>query len=173
MEHPMPIEDHVRELIAILRDLTGVYNGLLAAVVREREGLRRPRATTHRSAAAEKDTLRRRLQGLEDRRREQVEALARTCGCPAEEVTVTRLAALVPAAVRTELLRRRSELVEVTQRFRSENRRTELLLRHAGELLQSSYQVLKGLAARGGPVYHRRGELEGTRLHGKLVCSDI
>jgi hypothetical protein len=33
--------------------------------------------------------------------------------------------------------------------------------------------VLRGMAARCGPVYRRGGRVQGARLHGKLVCNDI
>jgi flagellar biosynthesis/type III secretory pathway chaperone len=165
--------DHVRELVTVLQAETTVYQDLLAAAIREREDVRMSRAEAVRSVAAEREDLFDRLQSLEARRCRLVETLAAACACRPEEVTVSRLAARLPDGLRAQLVRCRDELVEVTERFRLENRRTALLLEHAGELLQSSYRVLKGLAARCGPVYRRGGQVQGARLHGKLVCSDI
>lgn len=165
--------DHVRELVTVLQAETTVYRDLLAAAIREREDVRMSRAEAVRSAAAEREDLLDRLQSLEARRCRLVETLAAACACRPEEVTVSRLAARLPDGLRAQLVRCRDELVGVTERFRLENRRTALLLEHAGELLQSSYRVLKGLAARCGPVYRRGGQVQGARLHGKLVCSDI
>jgi flagellar biosynthesis/type III secretory pathway chaperone len=165
--------DHVRELMTVLQAETAVYRGLLAVAIREREDVRRSRAEAIRSAAADRQGLLDRLQSLETRRCRVVETLAVAWACRPEEVTVSRLAARLPDGLRANLVRCRDELVGVTERFRLENRRTALLLEHAGELLQSSYRVLKGLAARCGPVYRRGGQVQGARLHGKLVCSDI
>lgn len=165
--------EELRELMALLQDEAEVYRALLAAVLREREALGRSQAEVIRSVGTEKQGLLQRLQSLEDRRRQMVETLAHACGCRPEEVTVSRVATRAPAALRGELLRCRDALLEITDRFRVENRRTELLLTHAGELLHSSYRVLKGLAARCGPVYQRGGRLQGTRLHGKLVCNNV
>jgi flagellar biosynthesis/type III secretory pathway chaperone len=102
-----------------------------------------------------------------------VEALAPACGCRPDEVTVSRLAVRVPGGLRAQLLSCRDDLIEIAERLRVENRRTALLLEHAGELLQASYRVLRGMAARCGPVYRRGGQVQGARLHGKLVCNDI
>jgi flagellar biosynthesis/type III secretory pathway chaperone len=159
--------DHVRELVTVLQAETTVYRDLLAAAIREREDVRMSRAEAVRNDLLD------RLQSLEARRCRLVETLAAACACRPEEVTVSRLAARLPDGLRAQLVRCRDELVGVTERFRLENRRTALLLEHAGELLQSSYRVLKGLAARCGPVYRRGGQVQGARLHGKLVCSDI
>jgi hypothetical protein len=165
--------EHVRELIAVLQAETGVYRELLAAAVREREEVRMSRTAAIRNLAADSEGLLRRLQPMEERRCRLVEELARACACRPEEVTVSRIAAAAPEGQRAQLLRCRDELVAVTERFRLENRRTALLLDHAGALLHASYRVLRGLAARCGPVYQRGGRVQGSRLHGKLVCNDI
>jgi len=165
--------ENVRELVTLLDDEAEVYRALLAVVVREREALRRAQVEPVRDLQTEKERLLGRLRTLEDRRGRLVDILAQACGCRPEDLTVTRVAGRAPAGQRSELLRCRDALVEATERFRQENRRTALLLKHAGELLQSSYRVLKGLAARCGPVYQRGGRLQGTRLQGKLVCSNV
>jgi hypothetical protein len=57
-------------------------------------------------------------------------------------------------------------------RVKHENQRSEVLCRHAGDLLRASYGVLKGLAA-DGSIYHRGGRLHAAQLNGKLVCDEI
>jgi flagellar biosynthesis/type III secretory pathway chaperone len=163
----------VREMVAVLREQTGVYRELLTVAVREREAVRRGGEESIRGLCTERERLKRRLQPLEERRLRIVQALAPECACRPEEVTVSRIAAGTSAELRAQLLRCRDELVEITERLRVENRRTALLLEHAGELLQASYRVLRGMAARCGPVYRRGGQVQGARLHGKLVCNDI
>lgn len=165
--------ERVRELLAVLKAETGVYRDLLSVAVREREAVRTTRQASVRGLASDREALLRSLQELEQRRCRLVDAVATACACRPEEVTVSRLARQAPEALRNQLLNCRDQLVEVTERVRLENRRTALLLEHAGELLQSSYRVLRGMAARCGPVYRRGGQVQGVRLHGKLVCNDI
>jgi hypothetical protein len=62
-------------------------------------------------------------------------------------------------------------LSDLLERLRAENRRSEALCRHTSELLQASYGVIKGLA--NGPVYQREGRMQGARLNGKLLRSEI
>jgi len=78
--------NQLRELTATLQAQAEVYRGLLAAVIRDRDELRRSRATPGRSAGTEKDDLLRRLKTLEDRRLRLVEALAEACGCDRKSV---------------------------------------------------------------------------------------
>lgn len=171
--HAAETKEHLRELVTVLRAEVDVYRGLIAAVVRTRETLRQPRSGSDPIRTEQQDGLLQRLKALEQRRMNAAAALAPACGCRAEEVSLTRLAAWAPAAQRTELLRCRSLLVEATETLRGEHRRTALLLEHAGELLRSSYGVLKGVTARCGPVYRPGGRLQGARLQGKLLTSDI
>ena len=167
------ITQRVRELAAVLKAETGVYRELLSTCVREREAARMAREESIRGLSAERERLMRTLLPLEQRRSRMVEALAPACGCRPDEVTVSRLAVRVPAGLRAQLLSCRDDLIEIAERLHVENRRTALLLEHAGELLQASYRVLRGMAARCGPVYRRGGQVQGARLHGKLVCNDI
>ena len=163
----------VREMAAVLREQTGVYRELLTVTVREREAVRRGGQEAIRGLSTEGERLQRRLQPLEERRLRIIRALAPECACRPEEVTVSRIAAGTSAELRAQLLSCRDELVGIAERLRVENRRTALMLEHAGELLQASYRVLRGMAARCGPIYHRGGRVQGTRLQGKLVCNDI
>jgi hypothetical protein len=79
---------------------------------------------------------------------------------------------MAPAPHREALWRCRTDLSDLLKRLREENRRSEVLCRHASELLQASYGVVKGLAARGS-VYHRGGLMQGAPVNGKLVCNEI
>jgi hypothetical protein len=171
--HAAETKDHLRELVAVLRAEVEVYRSLIAAVVRTRDTLRRPRSGADPVRTEQHEGLLQRLRALEQRRMTAAAALAPACGCRAEEVSLTRLAAWAPAVQRSELLHCRGLLLEATETLRGEHRRTALLLEHAGELLRSSYSVLKGVTARCGPVYRPGGRLQGARLQGKLLTSDI
>jgi len=87
------------------------------------------------------------------------------------EMTLSRLAQAAPTVYREALTGCRAELSDLLERLRAENRRSEALCRHTSELLQASYGVIRGLA--NGPVYQREGRMQGARLNGKLLCSEI
>jgi flagellar biosynthesis/type III secretory pathway chaperone len=162
----------LNELAVILKEEAGLYRGLLEALDRERQALQGARLDGLSSAVAEKQALTIRLQAVEERREAAVEKLARERGCRPQEVSLGALARTAPEPMGRELEDRRHELKTLITRMRAENRRSEALCRSAGAMLGGALATLTGLAARGS-VYRRGGRLEGARLNGKLVCSDI
>jgi flagellar biosynthesis/type III secretory pathway chaperone len=164
------------ELWAELQEILGVeselYRRLLEVLSRERTALLRSRPVEIEACTAEKSDLIGRLSAAERRRAEVVNRLALHMGRPAAEVTLSLLAQSAPEPQSDQLRRARSQLIGLMARIREENRRSEDLCRHIGELLRAAYGVVKGLAANGF-VYQRGGRLERARLHGKLVCDEI
>ena len=160
-----------RELTGLLRMEAALCRELLQAMDRERTVMARSRSGELGPATAEKETLLRRLQAAEQGREQLIGRLADRLGGDPADMTLSRLAQAAPPAFREALAGCRAELSDLLERLRAENRRSEALCRRTGELLRASYEIIKGLA--NGPVYQRQGRMQGARLNGKLLCSDI
>jgi flagellar biosynthesis/type III secretory pathway chaperone len=160
------------ELAKILQMETTLYHRLLEVMGRERAAMLRSHLREMGSAAAEKDLLIEQLRAAEERRTQMVDRLAERLGCPSGEATLSLLARTSPAPHGAALRRCQTELLDLVAQVKHEIQRSEVLCRHAGDLLRASYGVLKGLAANGF-VYQRGGRLHAAPLHGKLVCDEI
>ena len=160
------------ELAKILQMETALYHRLLEVMARERAAMLRSQLREMGSAAAEKDDLIEQLRAAERRRTQMVDGLAERLGCPLKEVTLSLLARTSPAPYGAALRRSQTDLLDLVAQVKREIQRSEVLCRHAGDLLRASYGVLKGLAANGF-VYQRGGRLHAAPLHGKLVCDEI
>jgi len=160
------------DLVDLLHTEVALYRELLQAIDRERVVMIRSRLDELGPVAAEKQTLIGRLHAVEERRLELIGRLADHFGCAPAELTLSRLARSAPPPHGEAFRRCRADLSGLLQRLRDENRRSEVLCRHSGELLRASYGVVKGLAANGS-VYHRGGRMQGVPLNGKLVCGEI
>jgi len=162
----------LNDLIRILETEGGLYSRLLDAMQREREAMMGLRPEAMDAAAAQKESLMQRLKVLEAERSELVLQMAGRLGCRPDELTLRRLSQTAPEETKSGLRRCRQALLVLMNRLREENRRSGLLCRHIGELLQAFYGTAKGVAA-SGPVYRRGGRLDGVRLNGRLVRNAI
>ena len=160
------------DLVDLLHTEAALYRDLLQVMDRERVVMIRSRLEELGPVAVEKQTLIGRLHDAEERRSELIGRLAEGFDCVPAELTLSRLAHMAPPPHGEALGRCRTELSGLMKRLREENRRSEVLCRHSGELLRASYGVVRGLAAN-GTVYHRGGRIQGARLNGKLVCDEI
>ncbi len=160
------------ELLKLLQDETAVYRHLLKIMERERMALLHSCRTEIEACTAGRSYLIGQLQVLERQRSEVVQRLATLFGCPVADVTVSRLTRMPQAPHRAALRKVRGELWGLMAQVKEENRRSEALWRHIGELLRAAYGTLRGLTGQGF-VYHRGGRLEPFRLNGKLVCDEI
>jgi flagellar biosynthesis/type III secretory pathway chaperone len=158
----------ISEMTGLLRAETGLYEDLLTIMNRERQALIRFQPAEAAAAAAEKEKLLRRMEGLEKQRVSLVDALARDLGVPASEVTLEFLAQRSPEPLSGELRRSREVLGRLVGRLREENRRSNALCCNAVELLQGAYRLLQGFMVN-VPVYHCGGGFHTTRPRGKMV----
>lgn len=160
------------DLVDLLHSEAALYRELLQAMDRERAAMIRSRFDELGPVAAEKQTLIGRLHAVEKQRSELIGRLADDFGCTSAELTLSRLARAAPSPHGEALWRCRNDLSDLLKHLREENRRSEVLCRHSGELLRASYGVVKGLTANGS-VYHRGGRMQGTPINGKMVCGQI
>jgi flagellar biosynthesis/type III secretory pathway chaperone len=160
-----------RELVSLLRTEAALWGEWLQALERERAAMVRSRAGEFSPGVVEKTTLLQRLQAAEQGRERMIGRWADKLGCDPAGVTLSRLAQEAPPVYRETLTGLRGELSVLMERLRAENRRSEALCRHAGELLNASYGAVKGLA--NGPVYQHEGRMQGAQLNGKLLHSEI
>jgi flagellar biosynthesis/type III secretory pathway chaperone len=158
----------MRELTGLLRAEAGLYEDLLTVMGRERQALIRFQPTEAAAAAAEKEKLLRRMEGLEKQRVAWVDVLARDLGLPGSALTLEFLAQRSPEPVSGELRHCREVLGRLIGRVREENRRSHALCRNAVELLQGAYRLLQGFMVN-VPVYHCGGGFHTARLSGKMV----
>ena len=160
------------DLVQILEAEAELYRGLLDIMQRERDAMVKLRRDEMHSAAAQKEALIQQLQAVEEKRSELVLQLADRLGCRPAELTLSQLAQTLPEDREPDLWRCRQTLRALVGRLREETRRSNVLCRHIGELLQAFYGAAKGMAA-SGPVYQRGGRLDGMRLNGRLVRNEI
>jgi len=160
-----------KELVGLLRTEAVLCRELLQAMECERAWMIRSRSGGPGPVAAEREALLRRLQAAEQEREQLIGRLADRLGGDPLGMTLRRLAQAAPPVFQESLTRCRAELSDLLERLRAENRRSEALCRHTRELLQASYGIIKGLA--NGPVYQRQGRMQGARLNGKLLSSEI
>jgi flagellar biosynthesis/type III secretory pathway chaperone len=160
------------DLVDLLQTEAALYRELLPVIHRERAAMIRSRRDELGPVASEKQNLIERLRAVEEQRSKLIGRLADRFGCSPAEMTLSRLARSVAAPHGEALWRCRADLSELLKRLRAENRCSEMLCRHTGELLRASYGILKGLAA-GGSTYRRGGQMQAARLNGKLVSNEI
>ena len=158
----------ISEMTGLLRAEAGLYEDLLKIMNRERQALIRFQLAEAEAAAAEKEKLLRRLEGLEKQRVGLVDVLARDLGVLASELTLEFLAQRSPDPLSGELRRCRELLGRLLGRLRDENRRSSALCSNAVELLQGAYRLLQGFMVN-VPVYHCGGGFHTARLSGKMV----
>jgi hypothetical protein len=158
----------LREMTGLLRAEAGLYEDMLAVMGRERQALIRFQSAEAAAAAAEKEKLLRRMEGLEKQRVALVDAIARDIGVPAPSLTLEFLAQRAPDSLSGELRRCREILGRLVGRLREENRRSNALCCNAVELLQGAYRLLQGFMVN-VPVYHCGGGFHTARLSGKMV----
>jgi flagellar biosynthesis/type III secretory pathway chaperone len=158
----------MREMTGLLRAEAGLYEDLLAVMGRERQALIRFQPVEAAAAAAEKEKLLRRMEGLEKQRVTRVDVLARDLGVPASALTLEFLAQQSPEPLSGELRRCREALGRLVGRLREENRRSNALCRNAVELLQGAYRLLQGFMVN-APVYNCGGGYHTARLSGKML----
>jgi flagellar biosynthesis/type III secretory pathway chaperone len=158
----------MREMTGLLRAEAGLYEDLLTVMGRERQALIRFQPAEAAAAAAEKEKLLRRMEGLEKQRATRVDVLARDLGVPASALTLEFLAQQSPEPLSGELRHCGEVLGRIVHRVREENRRSNALCRNAVDLLQGAYRLLQGFMVN-VPVYHRGGGFRTARLSGKMV----
>jgi flagellar biosynthesis/type III secretory pathway chaperone len=158
----------MREMTGLLRAQAGLYEDLLAVLGQERQALVRFQTAEAVAAAAEKEKLLRRMEGLEKQRVTLVDALARDVNVPASALTLELLAQRAPEPLSGELRRCREVLGRLVGRLREENRRSHAICSNAVELLQGAYRLLQGFVVN-VPVYHCGGGFHTARYGGKMV----
>ena len=158
----------IDELVGVLRDEATRCAELLQAAEREHLALRRFRLAELQSAAAEKELLLQRLNGLEQKRTMLLGRLAAALQVPQTELTLESLAERLPQAQVLRLKRCRAELRERLGRLQELHGRSEALCRGAIDMLHGAHQLLKGLWV-GAPVYQGDGGVPAARVSGRLV----
>jgi flagellar biosynthesis/type III secretory pathway chaperone len=158
----------MREMTGLLRAQAGLYEDLLTVMGRERQALIRFQAAEAVTAAAEREKLLRRMEGLEGQRVTLVDVLAGDLNVPASALTLELLAQRSPEPLSGELRRCREVLGRLVGRLREENRRSSAICCNAVELLQGAYRLLQGFMVN-VPVYHCGGGFHTARLSGKMV----
>jgi flagellar biosynthesis/type III secretory pathway chaperone len=158
----------MREMTGLLRAQAGLYEDLLTVMDRERQALIRFQAAEAVTAAAEREKLLRRMEGLEEQRVTLVDVLAGDLNIPASALTLELLAQRSPEPLSGELRRCREVLGRLVGRLREENRRSSAICCNAVELLQGAYRLLQGFMVN-VPVYHCGGGFHTARLSGKMV----
>ncbi len=159
------------QLMAVLRVESGLYRALLKILRAERDAIARGRHAEMLAAAATKKRLLSQVQAQEQRRVKVLEQLAARLHRPLETLTLAFLARQVKAH-ESSLLNLRSELLDQMAQLREESVRSEMICRHAAEVLHGALRLLQGVAATGS-VYRPNGRLENSRLGGRLLCGEL
>lgn len=159
------------QLMAVLRAEAGLYRALLKILRAERDAFVRGRHAEMQAAAASKRRVLSQVEVQEQRRARVLEQLAVSLNRPVEALTLAFLAGQVKAH-ESSLLSLRSELLGQITQLREENRRSEMICRHAAEVMRGSLRLLQGVAATGS-VYRPNGRLENSRLSGRLLCGEL
>jgi len=165
------MQAHFGKVVDLLRTEVALCGDVLQAMERERAAMLHAQLEPIGAIAAEKEMLIQRVQAVERQRQEWVGRLAEELGCEADELTLSRLAHAAPPAFAEALYGCRSELCDLLERLRMENRRNAMLSRHAAELLRSFYRVIKGCAAN-GEIYRPGGRMQAARLNGKFLSHE-
>lgn len=162
----------IDELIGLLHELSDGCAGLLKAVEREQQALRRGRLPELASAAAEKEPILKRIADAERRRAALFDRLAAQVELPAAERTLETLADRLPAAQAGLVRQAGAVLRGRVERLHAAQARSEALCRGAIEMLQGAHHLLKGFLA-GAPVYHGGGICPPARISGTLIRGEV
>ncbi len=159
------------QLKEVLRAEAGLYRLLSRLLRAERDEIALGRPAGIQAAAASKKGLLSQIEVQEKRRMSVLDQLAVRLNRPVEELTLAFLAGQAKAQ-EASLLNLRAELLGQLAQVREENRRSEMICRHAAEVMQGSLRLLQGAAA-AGAVYRPNGRLESGRLSGRLLCGEL
>ncbi|MCU0538615.1 MAG: flagellar protein FlgN [Desulfobacterales bacterium] len=162
----------IEELIGLLRELCGGCAELLEAVGREHQALRRGRLAELASAAAEKESILKRIADVERRRAALFGRLAAQAEVPGAALTLETLADRLPADEASRVRQAGAALRAWVERLREAQVRSEALCRGAIDMLQGAHQLLKGFLA-GAPVYHGGGTYPPARISGALIRGEV
>jgi flagellar biosynthesis/type III secretory pathway chaperone len=153
---------------ALIDDLTGVlrkeieqYRQLLVLIRRERGRIVRGELTTLADVVRKKEVLTRDLEQLEASRRTLLDQVATALGVEGEELTLARLAGMVPEESGSTLRSLLAEFRGVVGLLVAANDLNRTLLDRSLDLVQGSLALFKTVVSR-SPVYGSAGRLEDT-----------
>jgi flagellar biosynthesis/type III secretory pathway chaperone len=159
------------QLKKVLRAEAGLYRKLLKVLRAERAAMTRFRQAEMDAEAARRSRLLTQIEAQEKRRVTVLNELAVRLHRPVASLTLAFLAGQDEAHGDT-LRHLRLELGELVAQVREESRRSEMLCRHAAEVVRGSLRLFQGLADTGA-VYRPNGRLEGSRRGGRLLRGEL
>lgn len=162
----------IDELVELMRELSDRCAELLEAVAREHQALQRGRLPEMAAAAAEKESILKRIADAERRRTVLLGRLAAQVELPETALTVEILAERLPPAKARRVMQAGEVLRGRVARLRVAQMRSEALCRGAIDMLQGAHRLLKGFLA-GAPVYQGDGAYPAARIRGSLIRGNV
>ena len=166
------IKQTLGSLCRVMEAETAAYQALLPLLKKQRQAAVEAHFEPFVDAVGEKDASLKELRQLESERLQLLANIAKTVHTPPDQLTVSRLIALVPGEEADRLNACRYRLQAVIQRVRETNKTNQDLLRHLHELMKKSVKVLTGKPPE-EQTYRENGRvresrLTGTPLHGQI-----
>jgi flagellar biosynthesis/type III secretory pathway chaperone len=160
------------QLIALLKQETGLYRSLLVVINQEKKAAVRSDVNALNETGIEKEKILLELQKKEAQRRQLVAGLAETLGYAVQDLTLSQISQLVDEPLAGSLRLVSKDLLSVLSQLQTANQRNQQIFEHSLELLRGSFNMLNELLTP-NTVYYRTGNIQSTKSTGKCVCSDI
>ena len=166
------VMEKLGSLCRVIEAETGEYQALLALLSKQRQAAVEARFGRFADVTEEKDALLKSLRGLEHERSQLMKGLSGALQAGPDEISVSRLIALMPGPEADQLNACRYRLQAVIEQIRVNNKTNQNLLRHLLELKKKSIDVLGGNLP-GKQTYRENGRVQTIKRTGTPVQGHI
>ncbi|PID73646.1 MAG: hypothetical protein CSB33_02545 [Desulfobacterales bacterium] len=156
------LKSRCRQLLTILRDLSAGYTALLRLMEKEKQALIRSEPAAVAQMMTEKQERIRRLNEIEARRLDVMDGISRRLGLPVDELSLSRLAPLLPDPFPDKLPAEGDRLMNILKEVREAGRVNAVLINQSLHLVRSSMETISRLQERldaAHQVYSRNGRV--------------
>ena len=161
-----------RRLMALLGREEALYRVLLSLLEKERRAIVESDLSRLGTTVKKKEDLLQDIRNTGRQRELLITDLARELGCPAEDLTISRLSELAGEPCSTRLKRFSTVIAPLVKAVQDLNTANSALVRHSVDLIRGSLSFLNNLI-RGNAVYYRTGRVEHYNQGGKILCSRV
>ncbi len=159
-------------ILDLLEAETDIYHSLLAVLNRERDAVIDSRFDELNKVSKEKENLFLQIRILEEQRMQIIDKLAGMFECSAQDLTLSRLSALVEERYAVQLDKYRLNMSALIQDIETLNRQNRDIVSHSLELVNGSISILENLMA-SNRVYYNTGQVQSRNYSGKVISGEV
>jgi hypothetical protein len=162
------MEQIFHQIVDLLDVEIGLYESLMALLIRERDVVSKRTLAALCAIQQEKELLLPKLKEAEAQRQRLLLAAAHEIGISPEDLSLRKLAACAPEAIAEQLMDRGNRISETVQKAVEENRRCREILDLSLNLTRKSVDYIKKLITPRS-VYTSNGRAYGKETGGRIL----